>query len=143
MVPAFFVELDDFPLTPNGKIDNKALPDPVKGIEATAKPANELERDILAVWSEVLGHDRIGINENFFEIGGDSLRVVRVQTQLETLLGRPYRRPNFSSTSPSKPWRRTWPATTRPARNSPPRAAAPPTTTTLPSSPWHAGSRAA
>ncbi|HEV2370648.1 MAG TPA: thioester reductase domain-containing protein [Streptosporangiaceae bacterium] len=89
MVPAFFVELDEFPLTPNGKVDVSALPDPVEGIEATAKPANELERDILAVWSEVLGHDRIGINENFFEIGGDSLRVVRVQAQLEKLLGRP------------------------------------------------------
>jgi polyketide synthase 12 len=89
MVPSFFVELDEFPLTPNGKIDRKALPDPVEEIEATAKPANELERDILAVWSDVLGHDRIGINENFFEIGGDSLRVVRVQTELAKLLGRP------------------------------------------------------
>ena len=89
MVPAFFVELDSFPLTPNGKIDSKALPDPVEGIEATARPASELERDILAVWSEVLGHGRIGINDNFFEIGGDSLRVVRVQTRLEKLLGQP------------------------------------------------------
>ncbi|GAA5086085.1 hypothetical protein GCM10023319_32690 [Nocardia iowensis] len=89
MVPAFFVELDELPLTPNGKIDRKALPDPVAGIEVTAKPATELERDILTVWSAVLGHDRIGINENFFEIGGDSLRAVRVQTELEKLLGRP------------------------------------------------------
>ncbi|WP_369690767.1 beta-ketoacyl synthase N-terminal-like domain-containing protein [Nocardia crassostreae] len=88
MVPAFFVELDDFPLTPNGKIDRKALPDPVSGIEVTAKPATELERDILAIWSEVLGHDRIGITQNFFEIGGDSLRAVRVQAELERLLGR-------------------------------------------------------
>ncbi|WP_212528049.1 polyketide synthase [Actinospica durhamensis] len=89
MVPAFFVELDQFPLTPNGKIDRAALPDPVAEFEATAKPATELERDILAVWSEVLGHDHIGVNQNFFEIGGNSLRVVRVQTQLEKLLGRP------------------------------------------------------
>ena len=89
MVPAFFVEVDEFPLTPNGKIDRKALPDPVAGIEATAKPATELERDVLAIWSDVLGHDRIGINENFFEIGGDSLRAVRVQVELEKLLGRP------------------------------------------------------
>ncbi len=89
MVPAFFVELDDFPLTPNGKIDTRALPDPVEGIEATARPASELERDILAVWAQVLGHDRIGIGDNFFEIGGNSLRVVRVQAALEKLLGRP------------------------------------------------------
>jgi amino acid adenylation domain-containing protein/thioester reductase-like protein len=89
MVPAFFVELDEFPLTPNGKVDRKALPEPVDEIVATAKPATGLERDILAVWSDVLGHDHIGINENFFEVGGDSLRVVRVQAQLEKLLGRP------------------------------------------------------
>ncbi|WP_274563534.1 polyketide synthase [Streptomyces spiramyceticus] len=89
MVPAFIVELDELPLTPNGKIDENALPDPVVEVDATAKPATELERDIMAIWSDVLGHDRIGVNENFFEIGGNSLRVVRVQTRLEELLGRP------------------------------------------------------
>ncbi|AYG84644.1 Phenolphthiocerol synthesis polyketide synthase type I Pks15/1 [Streptomyces hundungensis] len=89
MVPAFFVELDELPLTPNGKIDENALPNPVVEVDATAKPATELERDIIAIWAEVLGHDRIGVNENFFEIGGNSLRVVRVQTRLEQLLGRP------------------------------------------------------
>ncbi|MEU9099689.1 amino acid adenylation domain-containing protein [Streptomyces sp. NPDC048361] len=89
MVPAFIVELDDLPLTPNGKIDENALPDPVVEVDAAAKPATELERDIMAVWAEVLGHDRIGVNQNFFEIGGNSLRVVRVQTRLEELLGRP------------------------------------------------------
>jgi len=95
MVPAFFVELDEFPLTPNGKVDRKALPDPVAGIIATARPATELERDILAVWSGVLGHDRIGVNENFFEIGGDSLRAVRVQAELEKLLERPVPAPKL------------------------------------------------
>ncbi|MCX4791424.1 amino acid adenylation domain-containing protein [Streptomyces sp. NBC_01221] len=89
MVPTFFVELDEFPLTPNGKIDENALPDPVAQVDATAKPATELERDIIAIWSDVLGHDRIGVDQNFFEIGGNSLRVVRVQTRLEELLGRP------------------------------------------------------
>ncbi|MBB5939896.1 polyketide synthase [Streptomyces zagrosensis] len=95
MVPAFIVELDALPLTPNGKIDRKALPDPVAELTPTAKPATELERDIVAVWTDVLGHDRIGINENFFEIGGTSLRVVRVQTQLEELLGRPISGPKL------------------------------------------------
>ncbi|CAL9558109.1 D-alanine--D-alanyl carrier protein ligase [Streptomyces sp. enrichment culture] len=89
MVPAFIVELDELPLTPNGKIDEKALPDPVVEADTAARPANELERDIVAVWSEVLGHDRIGVNDNFFDIGGNSLRLVRVQTRLEELLGRP------------------------------------------------------
>ncbi|WP_433548670.1 amino acid adenylation domain-containing protein [Streptomyces sp. CA-294286] len=95
MVPAFIVELDELPLTPNGKIDHHALPDPVTAITPTAKPANELERDIMAVWAEVLGHDRIGTQENFFEIGGNSLRVVRVQTRLEELLGRPVPAPKL------------------------------------------------
>ncbi|MGW0495874.1 amino acid adenylation domain-containing protein [Streptomyces sp. NPDC003007] len=89
MVPAFIVELDELPLTPNGKIDESALPDPVVEVDATAKPATELERDIMAIWADVLGHDRIGVNANFFDIGGNSLRVVRVQTRLEELLGRP------------------------------------------------------
>ncbi|KAL6863280.1 putative PKS/NRPS-like protein biosynthetic cluster [Amphichorda felina] len=90
MVPAFFVELEEFPQTLNGKIDRKALPDPttVSGNEPAAKPATELERDILAIWSEVLIHDRISTTDNFFQIGGDSLRVVRVQAALEKLLGR-------------------------------------------------------
>ncbi|MBC3843029.1 hypothetical protein GXW82_31180 [Streptacidiphilus sp. 4-A2] len=74
---------------PPTAIDARALPDPVAGIEATAKPADQLERDILAIWAEVLGHDRIGVNQSFFEIGGNSLRVVRLQTELEKLLGRP------------------------------------------------------
>ncbi|KAK8091368.1 PKS/NRPS-like protein biosynthetic cluster [Apiospora phragmitis] len=51
-------------------------------------PATELEGQILAVWTSVLGHDRIGLDDNFFEVGGDSVRVIRVQNELETLLGR-------------------------------------------------------
>ncbi|MEU9332326.1 amino acid adenylation domain-containing protein [Streptomyces sp. NPDC048290] len=89
MVPAFVVELDAIPLTPNGKTDESALPDPVREIDAAARPATELERDITAIWADVLGHDRIGVDESFFEIGGTSLRVVRVQTRLEELVGRP------------------------------------------------------
>ncbi len=90
MVPAFVVELTEFPLTPNGKIDRKALPEPTDVMtEPAVLPANELEQQILAVWSEVLGHDRIGVNDSFFKIGGNSLRVVRVQAELQKLLGRP------------------------------------------------------
>jgi reducing polyketide synthase SwnK len=91
MVPAFFVAMKAFPMTINGKIDRKALPDPVAAIQITAdmKPVTELEGQILAIWSRVLGHDRVGVNDNFFEVGGDSVRVVRVQKELERLLGRP------------------------------------------------------
>ncbi|KAK9778851.1 putative Polyketide synthase [Seiridium cardinale] len=97
MVPAFFVDIEAFPVTINGKIDRKALPDPVASIPAAAdmKPANDLEDQILSIWSKVLGHDHIGINDNFFEVGGDSLRVVRVQKALERLLGRPVSAPKL------------------------------------------------
>jgi amino acid adenylation domain-containing protein/thioester reductase-like protein len=90
LMPDFFVELEEFPLTPNGKIDRKALPEPMP-IAATpaALPEDELQRQILSIWSDVLGHDRIGIDDSFFIIGGNSLRVVRVQARLQELLGRP------------------------------------------------------
>ncbi|ORY60966.1 uncharacterized protein BCR38DRAFT_349734 [Pseudomassariella vexata] len=97
MMPAFFVEMEAFPVTINGKIDRKALPDPVAEMQTTAdmKPATELEGLILAIWSRVLGHDRVGVNDNFFEVGGDSVRVVRVQKELERLLGRPVSSPKL------------------------------------------------
>ena len=92
MMPAFFVEMDAFPMTVNGKIDQKALPDPIAAPETRAikaKPQTELECCVLTIWSHVLGHNNIGINDNFFQIGGNSLRVPRVKTELEKLLGQP------------------------------------------------------
>ncbi|KAJ9158137.1 Erythronolide synthase, modules 1 and 2 [Coniochaeta hoffmannii] len=92
MMPAFFVELQALPVLVSGKIDRKALPDPVAAPQpkvAGMLPATELERQILAVWSSVLGHDRVKLHDNFFEIGGNSLRVVYLQKELERLLGRP------------------------------------------------------
>lgn len=88
MVPGFFVELDSLALTANGKVDYNALPDPMESIQVTETPATDLGSDILAIWSHILGHDRIGVDDNFFEIGGDSLRVIRVQMELQKLLGR-------------------------------------------------------
>ena len=97
MIPAFFVELDTFPVTINGKIDRKALPDPVEVIQITAnmKPATELEGQVLAIWAKVLGHDRIGIDDNFFEVGGDSARLIRVQAELQRVLDRPVSAPKL------------------------------------------------
>ncbi|CAJ2507021.1 Uu.00g082070.m01.CDS01 [Anthostomella pinea] len=91
MVPAFFVSMAAFPVTLNGKTDRNALPDPIASIQPITadmmKPATELEGQILAIWSGVLGHDRIGVDDSFFEVGGDSARLVRVQRELEGLLG--------------------------------------------------------
>jgi amino acid adenylation domain-containing protein/thioester reductase-like protein len=92
MLPAFFVEVEALPLSINGKIDRKALPDPVAGLDtpgAGIMPASQLEGQILLIWSRILGHDRVRIDDNFFEIGGNSLRVVRAQKELQRLLGRP------------------------------------------------------
>ena len=92
MIPAFLVEMNVFPMTLNGKIDRKALPDPVSMAGprvVVPELQTELERRILDIWSRVLGHDHISIHDNFFQIGGNSLRVAQVKTELEKLLGRP------------------------------------------------------
>lgn len=79
MVPKTVMILDAFPLTPNGKIDRKALPAPDirKNINYTA-PRSETERYLARVWSEVLGYESIGIQDNFFELGGDSIRSLQI-----------------------------------------------------------------
>ncbi|KAG8534309.1 putative PKS/NRPS-like protein biosynthetic cluster [Bacidia gigantensis] len=92
MMPTFFVKVEALPMTVNGKIDQKALPDLMVAAEVgtvKGKPQTELERSILSIWTIVLGHDCIGTNDNFFQIGGNSLRVPRVKTELEKLMGQP------------------------------------------------------
>ncbi|GAB2698337.1 non-ribosomal peptide synthetase [Kitasatospora kifunensis] len=80
MVPATFTVLPALPLSANGKIDRRALPAPEEVREEAPgdAPASELERLIVEVWSEVLGLDGIGLDENFFNLGGDSLTALRV-----------------------------------------------------------------
>ncbi|KAI6777832.1 uncharacterized protein J7T54_002694 [Emericellopsis cladophorae] len=91
MIPAFFVELQSFPVTINGKIDRRALPDPVTITSTRVVPLDveSLGYQIGKIWSEILGHDQFGNDDNFFEIGGDSLRLVRAQGKLEALLCQP------------------------------------------------------
>ncbi|MHA4812677.1 non-ribosomal peptide synthetase, partial [Flavitalea flava] len=75
MVPAFLVAMTELPLTANGKIDKQALPDPEADERLQSRyqaPRNELERQLAAIWEELLGVDRIGIHDNFFELGGHS-----------------------------------------------------------------------
>jgi acyl carrier protein len=86
MVPARFVELDTLPRTPNGKVDRRALPGVEKvrpELEQTFVPLRSgIERRIAAVWQAVLGIDTIGAHDNFFDLGGQSLLLVRVHSQL-------------------------------------------------------------
>jgi aspartate racemase len=90
MVPRYFVEMDQFPLTENGKVDRRNLPSPERRTASEAEelvlPRNELEKTIARVWSEILKVDGIGIHENFFELGGDSLSATRVISRLKALL---------------------------------------------------------
>ena len=90
MVPTFFVRMDALPLLPNCKVNRKVLPDPIKAIQSqtTVRPTSELEHQIQAIWSDILGHDCIGIEDNFFNIGGDSVRIIRMQAALEVQLCR-------------------------------------------------------
>ncbi|HEX2163565.1 MAG TPA: phosphopantetheine-binding protein, partial [Thermoanaerobaculia bacterium] len=92
MVPAAFVELPRLPRTANGKVDLAALPDPEavrpELAAAFAEPAGELERTVAAVWREALGVDRVGRDDNFFDLGGHSLLLVQVATELRRRLER-------------------------------------------------------
>ena len=86
MVPSAFVSLESFPQTPNGKIDRKALPAPEEvraAVQAVySAPENELEATIADVWKQVLHMDTIGIDDNFFDLGGHSLLVVQAHRKL-------------------------------------------------------------
>ncbi|MCK4260460.1 MAG: amino acid adenylation domain-containing protein, partial [Halanaerobiales bacterium] len=85
MVPADFVQLEKVPLTPNGKIDRRVLPKPdgnlVVGTEYVA-PTNEAEEKMAIIWSQILHVDKIGINDNFFILGGHSLKATRLASKL-------------------------------------------------------------
>ncbi len=85
MIPSHFVRTDRIPLTANGKIDWKALPDPtVIGGSRRSLPASRQERQIIEIWSEILGipADNIGIDLNFFELGGHSLLATRMAVRI-------------------------------------------------------------
>jgi amino acid adenylation domain-containing protein len=93
MVPAAFVTLASWPVSPNGKLDRKALPPPAAAPsppagEALVPPRTALERAIAAAWREVIGLGEVGVRDNFFEVGGHSLLMARVQARLEETLGR-------------------------------------------------------
>ncbi|MCK4760832.1 MAG: amino acid adenylation domain-containing protein [Candidatus Aminicenantes bacterium] len=86
MMPSYFVFLDRFPLTPGGKVDRRALPEPeTRGTGAAAQdilPAGEIEAILMNIWCEVLAVDRIGREDNFFQVGGDSIKVIQIAAKL-------------------------------------------------------------
>ncbi|WP_212003980.1 non-ribosomal peptide synthetase [Chitinophaga sp. HK235] len=83
MLPAIYIHLTEFPLTPNGKIDKKALPDPEQfelaaGGATYVAPRNETEEKLVAIWQEVLGKEKVGVMDDFFSLGGHSLKMMRL-----------------------------------------------------------------
>ncbi|GAA0710921.1 hypothetical protein GCM10009430_00030 [Aquimarina litoralis] len=90
MIPSYYVELKEIPLTPNGKVDKKALPrveskDLIQQEYVAAETS--LEKDLVSIWKEVLGIDRIGVTDNFFELGGHSLKVTLLVNKIKRVLG--------------------------------------------------------
>ncbi len=90
MVPAHWVQLDKMPLTPAGKVDRRALPAPeIGGGEDVAAPRTEVEETLRNIWAEVLDVDPrvVGVNSNFFDLGGHSLRATIVTSRVHKVLG--------------------------------------------------------
>ena len=92
MIPARFIVLDELPLLPSGKADRRALPDPVlpprAGSRISSDPDTALEHAIAAIWREVLHADPVGVDDNFFDLGGHSLAVAQVHSRLRSQLKR-------------------------------------------------------
>jgi amino acid adenylation domain-containing protein len=86
MIPSAFVVLESFPLTPNGKIDRKALPAPADSesqgtTRVLTSPRNESEASLLEIWKQVLGKNEIGVDDDIFALGGDSILIFQITTR--------------------------------------------------------------
>ena len=87
MVPNYYVHLNSIPLTSNGKVDRKALPDPEgTGMQQAAyiAPVTETEKKLVKIWSEVLRgkEEEIGLESDFFALGGDSIKAIQIVARL-------------------------------------------------------------
>ncbi|KAF6616096.1 amino acid adenylation domain-containing protein, partial [Paenibacillus sp. EKM102P] len=92
MIPSYLVQLEQMPLTPNGKIDRKALPAPEDSLQTGADyvaPRTWVEVKLAQIWQDVLGLTQVGVKENFFEIGGHSLRATTLASKIHKELNKP------------------------------------------------------
>jgi hypothetical protein len=93
MAPSAYVRLERMPLTPNGKVDRKALPAPdlSKYLEQQYEaPRTHVEWILCAIWEQVLGVERVGIHDDFFKLGGSSLSLIRIHNKVQQKLTRKY-----------------------------------------------------
>ena len=91
MVPSYYTVLDDFPYTPNGKINKKVLPLPKEILGATeantyVAPKTDLEKKLVSIWEKILNTSPIGLNDNFFELGGDSILAMNLNIELKNIV---------------------------------------------------------
>ena len=91
MLPSYYVQMEILPLTGNGKLDKKALPDPetpgrTGGMEYVP-PANETEANMAGIWEEILGRKKVGVRDSFFELGGDSIKILRMISEVRKRMG--------------------------------------------------------
>ena len=88
MIPSYTVWLDALPLTANGKVDRNALPDPVSIVPSPDDGvSDEIETKIISAWRQVLAHEHIGPQSNFFDVGGHSLKALTLVDVLQTQFG--------------------------------------------------------
>jgi len=92
MVPSYYVQLEDWPLTPNGKVNRQALQSAGGETLGTAAvyeaPQGEVEEHLVRIWQQVLDREKIGVRDNFFELGGNSIRIIKVASLASQSLAR-------------------------------------------------------
>ncbi len=103
MIPPYMVQLADFPLNASGKIDKKKLPEPEIKLDNTyVEPRNAIEESLVIIWREVLNKEKIGVEDNFFDSGGHSLRAIQLitkihkQHQVQLNIGEIFSRPTLA-----------------------------------------------
>ncbi|WP_051650614.1 non-ribosomal peptide synthetase [Lachnoclostridium phytofermentans] len=85
MLPSFFAQIDELPINSNGKVNRKALPtlQQLQNSEGLLEPSTDLERLLVEIWCKVLNIEKVGVNQDFFEIGGHSLRAVMLEVEMQ------------------------------------------------------------
>jgi len=86
MVPTYIMDIEKMPITKNGKLDRRALPNiEIKNERKYVAPRNEIEEEVTKIFEKVLGLEKVGVTDNFFEIGGDSIKAIRIISKLREL----------------------------------------------------------